>query len=329
MPLISVIISAHDRRQYLLRAVESVLAQNCDRSELEIIVVKNFQDDHVDDYLKENGVISIYTDEKYISRKMVTGARSSSGELLFFLDDDDLFSNDKISVVSEIFKTRTEVSMVHDNNTAIDDSGNPLDSRAVVTFGTDLYINRKSSIREIGKALSYKGDWYISCMSFRTEVFKSFDNELWNIERSIDKFLFYMSLIRGQTIAVIHNKLTYYRIHESLTTVNLSKMNFLLNKSSFYTRSVDTMKQILESSNHPELNEILSYNVYHADLLARFFTKGKKIGFHDFLQLLRYHRRIGNDSSLSWAVLSFISGFSIGIARSVYYFNYKRTYHIN
>ena len=328
MPLISVIISAHDRRQYLLKAVESVLAQNYDRSELEIIVVKNFRDDHMDDYLNENGVMSIYTDEKYISRKMVIGARSSSGELLFFLDDDDLFLNNKISVVSEIFKTRTEVSMVHDNNTAIDDSGNPLDSRAVVTFGTDLYINRKSSIREIGKALSYKGDWYISCMSFRKEVFKSFDNELWNIERSIDKFLFYMSLIRGQTIAVIHNKLTCYRIHESLTTVNLSKMNFLLNKSSFYTRSVDTMKQILESSNQPELNEILSYNVYHADLLARFFTKGKKIGFHDFLQLLRYHRRIGNDSSLSWAVLSFISGFSIGIARSVYYFNYKRTYHI-
>ncbi len=328
MPLISVIISAHDRRQYLLKAVESVLAQNYDRSELEIIVVKNFRDDHMDDYLNENGVMSIYTDEKYISRKMVIGARSSSGELLFFLDDDDLFLNNKISVVSEIFKTRTEVSMVHDNNTAIDDSGNPLDSRAVVTFGTDLYINRKSSIREIGKALSYKGDWYISCMSFRKEVFKSFDNELWNIERSIDKFLFYMSLIRGQTIAVIHNKLTCYRIHESLTTVNLSKMNFLLNKSSFYTRSVDTMKQILESSNQPELNEILSYNVYHADLLARFFTKGKKIGFHDFFQLLRYHRRIGNDASLLWAVLSFISGFSIGIARSVYYFNYKRTYHI-
>ena len=328
MPLISVIISAHDRRQYLLKAVESVLAQNYDRSELEIIVVKNFRDDHMDDYLNENGVMSIYTDEKYISRKMVIGARSSSGELLFFLDDDDLFLNNKISVVSEIFKTRTEVSMVHDNNTAIDDSGNPLDSRAVVTFGTDLYINRKSSIREIGKALSYKGDWYISCMSFRKEVFKSFDNELWNIERSIDKFLFYMSLIRGQTIAVIHNKLTCYRIHESLTTVNLSKMNFFLNKSSFYTRSVDTMKQILESSNQPELNEILSYNVYHADLLARFFTKGKKIGFHDFFQLLRYHRRIGNDASLLWAVLSFISGFSIGIARSVYYFNYKRTYHI-
>ncbi|MGC8506512.1 MAG: glycosyltransferase [Thermoplasmata archaeon] len=329
MPRISVIISAHDRKQYVTKAVDSVLAQDINRSDIEIIVVKNFHDSEVDGYLEKNGVVSIFTDEKFLSRKMVTGSRSSTGDLLFFLDDDDLFAAGKIAAVSGIFITRKDVSMVHDSNTAIDDAGKPVESGAVVSFDQDLYLNRNSPMRDFGKALTYRSDWYISCMSFRRDVFEKFEDELWNVERSVDKFLFYMALARGETVAIIHNRLTYYRIHDSLTTVNLSMRDFFMNKSSFYVKSSETMRKILELSHQPEMNEILSYNVYHADLLARFFTFGKRTGFHDFVQLLRYHRRIGNDASLSWAGLSLISGFSMGLARYIYYRNYRKTYLIN
>ncbi|MFG1519466.1 MAG: glycosyltransferase [Thermoplasmataceae archaeon] len=329
MPLISVIISAHDRKQYVLKAVESVLAQDIGRGNLEIIVVKNFQDEHIDEYLKQKGITSILTEEKFIARKMVTGARSSHGELIFFLDDDDLFLKNKISKVAEIFTSRQDVSMVHDNNSAIDDYGNPISTKAVVSFEEDLYLSSNSTPREFGKALTYRGDWYISCMSFRNDVFRSFEGDLWDIERSVDKFLFYMSLIRGKTVAILHDKLTCYRIHESLTTVKLSKKDFLINKSSFYNKSVETMRKIVESSNNQGMKLILSYGLFHADILARFFTPGKRIGFHDFFKLINYHRKLGNDASLSWALISLISAFSMNFARSIYYRNYRKTYLIS
>jgi len=326
MPLISVIISAHDRKQYVLKAVESVLAQDIGRANMEIIVVKNFKDEHIDEYLKQEGITSIFTEEKFIARKMVTGVRSSHADLIFFLDDDDLFLKNKISRVTEIFTSREDVSMVHDNNSAIDDYGNPISTKAVVSFEEDLYLNRDSTPREFGKALTYKADWYISCMSFRKDVFRSFEDDLWDIERSIDKFLFYMSLIRGKTVTILHDKLTCYRIHESLTTVRLSKTDFLMNKSSFYNKSLETIRRIAESSNNQGMELILSYSMFHADILARFFTPGKKIGFHDFFKLMKYHRELGNDASLSWAIISLISAFSMNFARSIYYRNYRKTY---
>jgi glycosyltransferase involved in cell wall biosynthesis len=48
-----VVVLAHDRRQYLKGAVASIVGQDLERSEFEIIVVKNFLDPAIDEYLAE------------------------------------------------------------------------------------------------------------------------------------------------------------------------------------------------------------------------------------------------------------------------------------
>ena len=54
MPFISVIITAHNRKEFLLEAVNSALNQTLPKDEYEIIVVKNFQD--FDDILTNLGI---------------------------------------------------------------------------------------------------------------------------------------------------------------------------------------------------------------------------------------------------------------------------------
>ena len=56
---LSVIITAHNRKNYLEDALESLIDQTLDRNLFEIIVVKNFYDGNLDQLLERNRVVSI------------------------------------------------------------------------------------------------------------------------------------------------------------------------------------------------------------------------------------------------------------------------------
>lgn len=45
---ISVIITAHDRKMYILEALSSVINNNLPKDKLEIIIVKNYKDNVID-----------------------------------------------------------------------------------------------------------------------------------------------------------------------------------------------------------------------------------------------------------------------------------------
>jgi len=52
---ISVIITAYNRKEFLLDAFNSALNQTLSRDKHEIIVTKNFRDSKIDSYIKKNG----------------------------------------------------------------------------------------------------------------------------------------------------------------------------------------------------------------------------------------------------------------------------------
>jgi len=62
-PYISVIITAFNRKNYLLYAVDSVLNQTISKEMYEIIVIKNFEDAEIDRYLESKNVRNIKIDD--------------------------------------------------------------------------------------------------------------------------------------------------------------------------------------------------------------------------------------------------------------------------
>ncbi|WP_338100432.1 glycosyltransferase, partial [Metallosphaera sedula] len=75
MVFISVIITAHNRKEYLMQAVDSALNQTLPKTEYEVIVVKNFED--YDEELEKKGVKSIVTSEKELGEKIVIGTKEA------------------------------------------------------------------------------------------------------------------------------------------------------------------------------------------------------------------------------------------------------------
>ena len=77
VPFISVIITAHNRREFLLEAVNSALNQTLPKDEYEIIVVKNFENKRIDKFLEEHNVKNIVTKEEPLGAKIVKGVEES------------------------------------------------------------------------------------------------------------------------------------------------------------------------------------------------------------------------------------------------------------
>ena len=61
-PFISVIITAYNRREFIRDAVNSVINSALPDDEYEIIVIKNFRDEYVDNIVEKTGGKSIITD---------------------------------------------------------------------------------------------------------------------------------------------------------------------------------------------------------------------------------------------------------------------------
>jgi len=72
-PYISVIITAYDRKKYLLGAVQSALNQTLPKDLYEVIVIKNFRDETIDRQLEKwGGVVNLYSDDASQGGKFVT-----------------------------------------------------------------------------------------------------------------------------------------------------------------------------------------------------------------------------------------------------------------
>jgi len=99
--LISCVIPTHNRQELLKRAIESVITQTY--KNLEIIVVDDASQDNtesvVNEYIKRDSRIKYYKNNKPlgVSGARNVGIQAAKGEFIAFLDDDDEWSERKIS----------------------------------------------------------------------------------------------------------------------------------------------------------------------------------------------------------------------------------------
>lgn len=96
---VSVVISAHMRTQYIRDAVRSVASQAPD----EILVVKYFHDSEIDAELTRLGARVHTTTEPYMGGKYAEGIALATGDVVAFLDDDDVFLPGKVARLREAF----------------------------------------------------------------------------------------------------------------------------------------------------------------------------------------------------------------------------------
>ena len=100
---ISVIIPAHNAEQFLAAAIESVLAQT--RPATEIIVVNDGSTDRTERIARQFASVQLHsTPNEGAGAARNTGVRSATSDLISFLDADDLWLPEKLSLQMQQFE---------------------------------------------------------------------------------------------------------------------------------------------------------------------------------------------------------------------------------
>ena len=126
--LISVIVTAYNRKKFLPYALKSLESQTLPKDKFEVIVVKNFEDQISDDIIRKNGWKDMVTNVIPLGGKIAIGLEESKGDIITFLEDDDLYREDRLEKIYKTFKSVPELIYFHNKLMYIDESGRPLTS---------------------------------------------------------------------------------------------------------------------------------------------------------------------------------------------------------
>ncbi len=312
---ISVIITAHDRKKYLRVAVQSVLDQEHSSDAIEIIVVKNFSDPDIDEFLNVNSVKNILTDEKSFGAKLAAGIDNASGTIMSFLDDDDIFALNKLDFIKKIFTENMDIVYLHNDESEIGENTNPF--KNVDLSEADLFIVNSDSNnkKEWGKSMSIRGDWYVSCITLDGSFARSISETLRSSSRSLDKIMYLTATGSGRKLAFTQNKLTFYRMHQSLTGIKGNASEFREKRLIFTRESLEAIHQLV--TRKVILPDSIPENIITEKLRTNvlLYEKGRrKESLVHMKRLLKIARESGSHESKVLAYLLLIRFFSITIA---------------
>ncbi len=194
---ITVIIRAYNRKDFLIKAVDSALNQTLEASDYEVIVVKNWKDEIIDNYLSSKSIKVIFKDG-IAGSLIVEGLKASAGNVICFLDDDDQFMNMKLETVYRKFYENKELTYYHNGISAIKEDGSPANFKHdSIDFGMSNISIKKLALNE---------------------------NIIEKISFFQDAIVFSLALNYGGKLIDDKTPLTFYLLHSS--TSNFENMSF-------------------------------------------------------------------------------------------------------
>jgi len=217
-PYISVIITAYNRKKYLLGAVRSALDQTLPKDLYEIIVVKNFRDEAIDSKLQELGVVNLYSDHRGLGAKIVEALEVARGDVISFLEDDDEFLPGKLQRVYLSFKAKGTLDFYHNRELFIDEAGNRLGKREYPEScqGFVSYAEKWRYLRLIENC-PFKGNSFIS---IRRDVLLRRAEVLKQLTPAVDAYCLSSAMLYGRDLLFDSAILTAYRLYPGQNMFN-------------------------------------------------------------------------------------------------------------
>jgi len=198
-PYISVIVTAYNRKEFLLNSIKSAFNQTLSKDRYEILIIKNFKDVTIDDFINKNNISNILMDGT-IGEFLYAGINTSKGKIISFLDDDDLFTDNKLEIVYNNFKNDDNLCYYHNGYININDKYEKLN----VNVNKDIVFN-------------------MSSISIKKDILNV--NNLKKINNHPDDFMYLSALESNKEIIKGKEKLTHYMLHNSASNFGTNDFN--------------------------------------------------------------------------------------------------------
>jgi glycosyltransferase involved in cell wall biosynthesis len=236
--LISVIITAYNRKEFLKNAIRSVYTQLLDKGLYEVVIVKNFENKDLDDYIAKLGYKNIIYDTPKYGEQISVGIEESKGEILAFLDDDDEFKQEKLSKIYNVFSTQKEVSYFHDtreyiyNDKIVDINTKDPKIKQIIKYLEEITPHEDFLINPFDKRMEnflikYHGIVATqSLMSVRRNCIEDKIYLLKQINTGVENFIPAFAAECGKLFHTAE-KLTGYRIHNKNSSIAFNEKDTL------------------------------------------------------------------------------------------------------
>lgn len=227
MHFISVVVISYNLENYILEALSSVCRQTYSCGEV-ILADDNSTDETVSLVRKHfpSVVVSISCYRQSPLLNAFQGFLRTKGDLVFFLDGDDVWMPDKLERCVSEFDANPAHFLVSHSHLRVNESLSPLHCSDVTSRNIDrIFAGPVSLVQSRLRAslLFRRGFWLGSAYGFRRQYFneKIFSDIVLNSPLSSSS---YLDLVLGPylaftnplgTIGYIHNHYFFYRIHQS------------------------------------------------------------------------------------------------------------------
>lgn len=264
---ISVVITAYNRKEFLLDAIKSAFNQTLSNNKYEIIVIKNFNDEVTDRFIDNNKIKNILMNGT-IGEFLYKGINESHGKVISFLDDDDLFLTNKLEYIYNLFEHNHNLAYYHNDYIPVDE-----DNKAVKFRNNDI-------------------DFNMSCISIKKDIIPM--SNLKKINMSQDVFMYMSALDFKGKIIRNNKKFTYYKLHNSTShsvTNNFTEYEQALIK--FKNECIASFIMFRKMFKSKKALRLIRSYITDTDLglLLSGYVTIDKIKLNDFLIFLIYRSR--------------------------------------
>lgn len=203
----SVIINTYNNGRFIEDAIDSAVAQDFPAEQFEVIVVDDGSTDDTAEHVKKYGdrIRYLYKENGDQCSAITFGVNQAKGDLVAFLDGDDVWLPNKLSRVVEEFAKDSRTTMVYHKYLFWNPSDNTMwEDPHFAQVSGDVLADRR-------KVLTYAGA-PTSSLAFRRDRFEPLTRIPLDRPFTYDAFLFTAVLFLGP-IACIPEILTKNRIH--------------------------------------------------------------------------------------------------------------------
>ena len=204
--LVSVVTVSYNQGAFLEMTIKSVLNQNYNK--IEYIIIDGGSTDNSREIImkyKDNISKIIFEKDDGPSDALAKGMSIASGEILYFLNADDILLQNSIKKVINTFKRDKNIDVVYGNTWEIDRSGNRIRKHYSDYFFLNLALYNSSILMQ--QSVFFKRSAYIKAGGFNKNNKISWDHELFvNLKFQKCKFI------------KINDILSEYRFHDSSWT---------------------------------------------------------------------------------------------------------------
>jgi len=220
-PRVSVCLASHNGEKYIYQQLTSILNQLAENDELiisddsstdsTIQIINSFKDNRIKVYTDNNFYSTIFNFENALKK--------ASGEIIFLSDQDDIWEDNKVEIISKLLK---KYDLVVSDCIIIDGEGR-------VT--NDSFFKIRNSGIGILRNI-YKNTYLGCCMAFNKNMLK-YALPFPKYIPMHDMWIGIISELYGQSY-FCNDKLIKYRRHENNVTPNVVKSSYGLIKQIYF-----------------------------------------------------------------------------------------------